>query len=125
MGQVAALYKQVKDAPAAKIELVSDDALQIRHHTARVQVHEEPAHAAVRQRRRRVVEHQAHADKVVTASSHHHESERRGFQEAATLFPVEVSKIRAWQVKRLIYFCKGMADHIKETSLKIKCYVLY
>lgn len=45
--QVAALYEQVEDAPAAEFELLSDDALQIRHHTTCVQVHKQPAHATV------------------------------------------------------------------------------
>lgn len=38
--QIEAVYEQVEDAPAAKIKLLPDDALQIRHHTARVQVNE-------------------------------------------------------------------------------------
>lgn len=71
--QVAALYEQVEDAPAAEFKLLSDDALQIRHHTTRVQVHKQPAHATVDQRRRRIVKLQTHADKVVTGSSHRHQ----------------------------------------------------
>lgn len=71
--QVAALYEQVEDAPAAEFKLLSDDALQIRHHATRIQVNKQPAHATVDQGRRRVVKLQAHADKVVTGSRHRHQ----------------------------------------------------
>lgn len=69
--QVAVLYEEVEDASAAELKLLSDDALQVRHHAASVQVHEQPAHAAIDDGRRRVVKVQAHADKVIATSSHH------------------------------------------------------
>ncbi len=53
--QVAVLYEQMEDASAAELKLVSDDAFQIRHHATCVQVHEQPAHAAVRDSGRRVI----------------------------------------------------------------------
>lgn len=53
--QVAVLYEQVQDAVAAELKLLSDDALQVRHHATRVQVHEQPTHATVDDSRRRVV----------------------------------------------------------------------
>lgn len=69
--QVAVLYEEAEDVPAAEVKLLSDDALQIRHHATRVQVHEQPAHAAVSHSRRRVVKVQAHADEGVPVGSHH------------------------------------------------------
>lgn len=74
--QVALLYEEAEDAPAAELELLPDDALQVRHHAARVQVHEQPAHPAVHHGRRRVVEVEPHADKAVAVSSHHWGQER-------------------------------------------------
>lgn len=53
--QVAVLYEEVEDASAAELKLLSDDTLQIRHHATLVQVHEQPAHAAIDDSRRRVV----------------------------------------------------------------------
>lgn len=53
--QVAVVYEQVQDAAAAELKLLSDDALQVRHHATRGQVHEQPAHATINDGRRRVV----------------------------------------------------------------------
>lgn len=69
--QVAVLDEEVEDASAAELELLPDDALQVRHHATRVQVHEQPAHAAVDDGRRRIVKEQAHADKLTATGSHH------------------------------------------------------
>lgn len=68
--QVAVVYEEAEDAPAAEPELLSDHTLQIRHHATRVQVHEQPALPGVHHRGRRVVEEDAHADRAVTVSSH-------------------------------------------------------
>lgn len=68
--QVAVVDEQAEDAPAAEVELLPDDALEVGHHAARVQVHEQPAHPAVYYGRRRVVEVEAQADKVAAVGSH-------------------------------------------------------
>lgn len=68
--QVAVLDEQAEDAPAAELELLPDHALQVGHHAARVQVHEQPAHAAAHGRRRRVVKVQAQSDEVITVGCH-------------------------------------------------------
>ncbi len=52
---VAVFNEEVEDAPAAELKLLSDETLQIRHHATCVQVHEQPAHAAIDDSRRRVV----------------------------------------------------------------------
>lgn len=53
--QVAVFYEEAEDAPAAELELLPDDTLQIRHHATRVQVHQQPAHAAINDSGRRIV----------------------------------------------------------------------
>lgn len=68
--QVAVLYEQAQDAAAAELKLLPDDALQVGHHAARVQVHEQPAHAAPHDGRGRVVKKQAEANKLVAVRSH-------------------------------------------------------
>lgn len=68
--QVAVVDEEAEDAPAAEVELLPDDALEVGHHAARVQVHEQPAHPAVHHGRRRVVEVEPQADKVAAVGSH-------------------------------------------------------
>lgn len=68
--QVAVLYEQAQDAAAAEAELLPDDALQVRHHAARVHVHEQPTHPAAHDGRWRVVKKQAQANELATVSSH-------------------------------------------------------
>lgn len=53
--QVAVLYEQANNAPAAELELFSNDALEIRNYATCVQIHEQPAHAAINDRRRRII----------------------------------------------------------------------
>lgn len=94
--QVAAFHEEAEDAPTAEIELLPDDALEVRHHATRVQVHEQPAHAAVHDGRRRVVKEQAHADGGVTVGCHasRQNTAARVPPAFGRVFPIGIFRIR-------------------------------